>query len=53
MDVDSVDSGKALPLETMKKSVKQVAVKKETQDEANLSSLLSATSMVRMKLIKG
>lgn len=51
MDVDSVDSGKAPPLETMKKPVKQVAVKKETQDEANLSSLLSATSMGEHKLL--
>lgn len=44
---------KPLLWKTMKKPVKQVAVKKETQDEANLSSLLSATSMVRMKLIQG
>lgn len=51
MDVDSVDSGKASPMETVKKPVKQVVVKKETQDETNLSSILSATSMEERKLL--
>lgn len=51
MDVDSVDSGKASSMETVKKPVKQVAVKKETQDETNLSSLLSAASMGERKLL--
>lgn len=49
MDVDVVDSGKATAVETLKKPVKQAAVKKETPDETLLSDLLSATSMVRMQ----
>lgn len=46
MEVDAVDSEKASPVETLKKPVKQVPVKKEVSDEVTLSNLLSATSMV-------
>lgn len=48
MDVDMVDSDKAVLVETLKKPVKQVPVKKEVIDEMTLSNLLSATSMVWM-----
>lgn len=48
MDVDMVDSDKPMPVETLKKPVKQVPVKKEVVDEVTLSNLLSATSMVWM-----
>lgn len=51
MDVDVVDSGKATAVETLKKPVKQAAVKKETPDETLLSDLLSATSMGERKLL--
>lgn len=46
MEVEVVDSEKASPVETLKKPVKQVPVKKEVLDEMTLSNLLSATSMV-------
>ncbi|KAL9979679.1 hypothetical protein ACROYT_G017379 [Oculina patagonica] len=51
MDVDMVDSDKAVPVETLKKPVKQVPVKKEVVDEMTLSNLLSATSMAERKLL--
>lgn len=49
MEVEVVDSEKASPVETLKKPVKQVPVKKEVLDEMTLSNLLSATSMVWMQ----
>lgn len=49
MEVDLVDSEKATPVETLKKPVKQVPIKKEVTDEMTLSNMLSATSMVWMQ----
>ena len=46
MEVDLVDSERTPPVETLKKPVKQVPIKKEVSDEMTLSNLLSATSMV-------
>jgi len=49
MEVDLVDSGKASPVETLKKPVKQVPIKKEVSDEMTLSNVLSAASVVWMQ----
>lgn len=49
MEVDLVDSETATPVETLKKPVKQVPIKKEVSDEMTLSNMLSATSMVWMQ----
>lgn len=49
MEVDLVDSEKATPVETLKKPVKQVPIKKEVADDMTLSNMLSATSMVWMQ----
>lgn len=49
MEVDLIDSEKATPVETLKKPVKQVPIKKEVSDEMTLSNMLSATSMVWMQ----
>ena len=52
-----VDSDKPTPVETLKKPVKQVPVKKEAIDEMTLADLSSAASMVWMcykcRIIKG
>ena len=47
MDIDVVDAEKAKAVETVKKPVKQVAVKKEIVDEESLSHHLSTQSLVR------
>ena len=49
MEVDLVDSERTSPVETLKKPLKQVPIKKEVSDEMTLSNLLSATSMVWMQ----
>ncbi|XP_020613394.1 DNA-directed RNA polymerase III subunit RPC4-like [Orbicella faveolata] len=51
MEVDLVDSGKASPVETLKKPVKQVPIKKEVSDEMTLSNVLSAASVGDRKLL--
>ena len=47
MEIDLVDSDS--PVETLKKPVKQVPIKKEVLEEMTLSNMLSATSTVWMQ----
>lgn len=51
MDIDVVDAEKAKAMETVKKPVKQVAVKKEIVDEESLSHHLSTQSLGEQKLL--
>lgn len=48
MDIDLVDAEQAKSAETLKKPIKQEAVKKEVMEEKTLSNLLSTQSLVCM-----
>ena len=52
MDIDLVDAEQVKSAETMKKPIKQEAVKKEVMVEKTLSNLLSTQSLVCMKILK-
>lgn len=51
MDIDLVDAEQAKSAETLKKPIKQEAVKKGVMDEKTLSNLLSTQSLVCMKIL--
>ena len=51
MDIELVDAEQAKSAETLKKPIKQQAVKKEVMDEKTLSNLLSTQSLVCMKIL--
>lgn len=52
MDIDLVDAEQVKSAETIKKLIKQEAVKKEVMVEKTLSNLLSTQSLVCMKILK-
>lgn len=52
MDIDLVDAEQVKSAETIKKPIKQEAVKKEVMVEKTLSNLLSTQSLVCMKILK-